>query len=383
MDLKNEKDLCAKKRILVVCTTDSMIWNFLVPHIKWLEGKGFIVECACSKTGFYFDELRKENNIILHEIPFERSPFKTANIYAYKQLSSLINEGKFDIVYCHEPVGGALGRLAGKHNGKYVIYLAHGFHFFKKAPIKHWLMYFMFEYCLAFFTDAIVTICNEDYENSQKLHVKKRYQIPGIGIDFLKYDLIDKNEKRNQLRKFLGISEDEYVLITVGELSVRKNQVAILEALNIIQNPKIKLVICGEGDQVDMLKKKICEYGLEEQVFMLGFRKDIPEILSIADCFVFPSLWEGLGLAALEAMYMNLPVIASNRQGIKDYVVNGQTGFLFEPDDYYELSECIKRLSDKDLRVEMGIKTKEVAKFYSIDNSLNALEEVYKAECIV
>lgn len=383
MDMIKKNKQINNKRILIVCTTDSMIWNFLVPHIKWLEQKGFLVECACARTGFYYDELEREKHILLHEISFERSPFRVSNFSAYKQLSRLIRDRKYDIIYCHEPVGGALGRLAGKRNKKYVLYIAHGFHFFKGAPLKHWLLYFIFEYILSYFTDAIVTICNEDFQHSKKLHIKNRYLIPGIGIDFSKYDLVDKKERRKTLRKELNIDEDAFVLITVGELSIRKNQIAILEALHILDDSSIKLIVCGEGDQLDNIKKKIKELNLEEQIILLGFRKDIPEILSVADCFVFPSLWEGLGLAGLEAMYMGLPVIGSNRQGIKDYVINDQTGYLFDPCDYNTLAEFIRKLSDENLRNVMGIKAKESAKRFSLENSISALEEIYHKEDIL
>lgn len=372
------------KKILIVCTTDSMIWNFLIPHINWLLEKGFSVECACSRTGFYFDELTQQYNMILHEIPFERNPFKFSNIAAYKALKDLIKNNNFGLIHCHEPVGGAMGRLAGKRNKKYVLYIAHGFHFFKGAPIKHWLLYYVFEYVLAFLTDCIITICREDFENSKKLHAKKHYYIPGIGVDFEKYDFSDREAIRNEIRKELHLSTDDIVLISVGELSIRKNHIAIIHALSEIEDDRVKLVICGEGDEYKTLITTVNEYNLNDRVLFLGFRRDVPRILCAGDIFVFPSLWEGLGLAGIEAMYSGLPVIGSNRQGIKDYVIENETGFLFEPGDYSELAIKIRTLvDDEELRRKMANKGRRVCLKYSVENSINELNKIYQKEGIL
>ena len=119
------------KRILIVCTTDSMIWNFLIPHINELQKCGYYVECASSKTGEFFNNLISYHNIIMNEIPFERSPYSVNNFRAYKLLCKIIKDKEFDTVFCHEPVGGAIGRLAGHKCGCRVVYMAHGFHFYK------------------------------------------------------------------------------------------------------------------------------------------------------------------------------------------------------------------------------------------------------------
>lgn len=373
-----------KKKILIVCTTDSMIWNFLIPHIFFLREKQIEVECVCSKTGFYYDELVDKYNIKLHEINFARNPIKKQNINAYKQLSNLIKINGYDVIYGHEPVGGAMARLAGKRNHKYVIYIAHGFHFFNKAPIKHWILYFSFEYILSFLTDAIVTICKEDFLHAKKLHAKRCYYIPGIGVDFSKFKIADKDYYNDRYRKEIGIKTDDIVLLSVGELSIRKNHKVIIEALAKLKDDKNKLVLCGEGNQEEKLKKICIQYGVEESVFFLGFRRDVANVLCMADIFIFPSLWEGLGLAGIEAMYNQLPVIGSNRQGIKDYVINGETGYLFEPMSVDDLVDKIDKLSKNEkLRISLGENGKNKAELYSLNNSKKALERIYIKESII
>lgn len=369
------------RRILIVCTTDSMIWNFLIPHIKELEKKNIVVECACSRTGFYFDELEQIYNIKLHEINFARKPFKIQNIGAFKKLSKLIKFKQYDVIYGHEPVGGAMARLAGKANRKKVIYASHGFHFFKHAPIKHWILYYSFEFVLSFFTDAIITICSEDYENAKKLHAKRIYKIPGIGVDFSKYDVSNRELMRKSVRKELGLTDNDIVLVSVGELSERKNHSVILKAMSCINNEHIHLILVGEGQLENYLEEKARDLSLSDRVHFLGFRRDVPSILCAADIFVFPSLWEGLGLAGIEAMYSGLPIIGSNRQGIKDYIINNKTGFLFEPTNVEQLCDSINRmLNDEKNTKEMALEGKKLIEMFSIDNSIKALNEIYEAE---
>lgn len=368
-------------KVLCVCTTDSMIWNFLVPHIRLLESLGYTVECACSRTGFYYDELVSASRLKMHEIPFERNPLRKKNIEALHELTTLIRDGNFDIVYCHEPVGGALARLAGKKNNAYIMYVAHGFHFFSGAPAKHWLLYYAAEWCLSFVTNSIVTICKEDYVRAQKLHAKNTYLIPGIGIDLHKYDLANKGIVRQQYRETFGICDKDFVIVSVGELTKRKNHLVILNAIKRIENPHVKLLLCGEGELNNDLMVAIDKLGIESQVTMLGFRRDIPNILAAGDVFVFPSLWEGLGLAGIEALYSGLPVIGSNRQGIKDYVIEGVTGYLFDPNDSIDLAAKIVKLMNSDGEVQKFVENgKKASEYYSLRNSIQAMLEIYEKE---
>lgn len=369
------------KKILLVCTTDSMIWNFLIPHIRKLEEMGFYVECVCSKTGFYFDELINKYNLKVNIVPFYRSPFKIGNIKAYSTLKSFIRKTNPDFIFCHEPVGGALARLAGKKERKKIIYLAHGFHFFKKAPLKHWILYFAFEYILSFKTDAIITICSEDYENAKKLHCKSVYCIPGIGVDFSRFCFPISSCDRIESRRNLSIDDDTYVIVSVGELSKRKNHMVILKAIKDLKDMKIVLLICGEGGEKANLMKFCLRNNIMDKVLLLGFRKDVSSVLCAADLFVFPSLWEGLGLAGIEAMYMGLPIIASNRQGIKDYVINDETGFLFEPKDYKTLrGKICFAYNNRDYMKRIGSNGHNYVKKYSLDNSISSLESIISKE---
>ena len=383
-------------KILVVCTTDSMIWQFLIPHIQQLVEHGFIVECACSRTGFYFDELTDKYGLVLHEICFKRKPFQFQNYKAYCMLCNLIKTENFNIIHCHEPVGGALGRLAGKRCKKYIMYFAHGFHFFKGAPFKNWLLYFPIEWLLAFWTDELITINKEDYTCAKKyMHARHVTYIPGIGIDLKKYSFkLHSEEDIKAERTKLGVDEDEKMLLSVGELIQRKNHVAVIYALAKLANPKIKYFICGTGELKGYLEKVARDLGVTESVKLLGYRTDISRLCDCADLFVFPSLQEGLPVALMEAIASKTPVICSNIRGNTD-LVKGKA--LFDAKNISQISDKIDEYLNRDnseevernylklKKFDMNMVMKEMKSLYSNymcagGGEVTYLERIYKLQ---
>lgn len=365
------------QKILILCTTDSMIWNFLIPHIEAMKKKKYSIECAASKTGIYFDELKYKYGIKIFEIPFTRTPISISNIKSFYLLNKLIKKQKYDIIFCHEPVGGMMGRIVGKLNKKKVIYMAHGFHFFKGAPLKHWLIYYPAEYIFSFLTDVLITINTEDYSCAKKMYAKKNYYIHGIGIQ---KKINNSFINCDDLKRKLGLKND-IILLTVGELSARKNHKIILEAMRILKKNNVKLIICGDGELKIFLQRKIKEYDLEDRVLLPGFVKNVGDYIAISDIFVFPSLWEGLSIACLEAMKKKMVIIGSNRRGIKDYVINMKTGLTFEPNNANELAEKIELvIKNKTLTNQLILNSSIEIEKYEIDNVKKELEQIYIKE---
>ena len=175
--------MLTNKKIMMIASTDNMIWQFMIPHIKHLQELGNEVECVCSKTGFWFDELKEKYGFIVHEIDFGRNPLKLKNIKAYKNLKKLQKERNFDFVYCQQPVGALMGRLFAKKFKIPCMYTAHGFHFFKGCGLANKYVYKPVEHWLSKYTDVLVTINEEDYQSALKMKAKKVYKINGIGID--------------------------------------------------------------------------------------------------------------------------------------------------------------------------------------------------------
>src|SRR5699024_2183211 len=132
----------------------------------------------------------------------------------------IIDDGKYSLIHCHSPVGGALTRLAAKKlrlKGTKVIYTAHGFHFFYGAPIKNWMIFYPLEKILSKYTDVLITINREDYRRALNFSSLQIEYVPGVGIDL---DNIKTNKKRVfEAKKALNITDQNFVLISIGELN--------------------------------------------------------------------------------------------------------------------------------------------------------------------
>ena len=367
------------KRILLTCT-DLMTIQFMVPHIRYLAENGFSVDLACSVVGDRLDDVKHAvgNVAKIHTLRLVRSPFSPTNLKGYGDLKKILEENEYDIIWTNEPVMGVMTRLAARKvrkKGTKVLYMAHGFHFFKGAPLLNWLMWAPTEIIMSRFNDILVTINWEDYNWAKKhTHTPVIKHIDGIGVDFSdRESVISREEKRAQL----GIAPDDILILSVGELQKRKNHQVIIKALAALKNDKIKYIICGQGILENYLKSLVSKNNLQNQVFFLGYRQDIPEIMSACDIFAHPSVREGLGLASLEAMASGLPLITSNVQGVPDYVENGVTGYMCAPKDVVTFTHNINTLvSDKELRLKIGTTNIDFVQKYRVEVIEPVIKEI-------
>lgn len=371
--------MLVNKKILVITTTDNMIWQFLIPHIKHMQSLGNTVECVCARTGFWCDELQEKHGFVVHEINFARNPFHPNNIKAYKQLCALQEECKFDVVYSQQPVGGLMGRLFGKKFKIPVIYTAHGFHFFKGCPIQNTIIYKTVEKWLSKYTDLLITINGEDYENAKKMKAKKVFKINGIGIDGEKLKTEEFN--KSEFRKELGLTDTDKVILTVSELNKNKNYITMLDTMKklVEKDSSYKFVSCGTGVWVDKIPAYAKELGIANNCIFLGYRKDIGKIMQISDLFFHASYREGLTLSVMEAMNFGLPCVVSNVRGNRDLIVSGEGGYIAEPEDSQSFATEIESIfNNAELKEKFSQFNKEKSKEYTVDFVKQQLEEIYK-----
>ena len=368
------------KKILIT-STELMMIQFLVPHVKYLTEQGYHVEIACSVVGGRIDDVRSALDGVvkkIHILRLERSPVNLQNFLGYQDMRKLLQENHYDIIWTNEPVMGVVTRLAAnkyRRKGTKVIYMVHGFHFYKGSGLPSWLMYCPIETIMSGCTDTLVTINWEDYHWAEKhLQVPRLEHIDGIGVDFSR---LCGAGCRDAAREALGIGPDELMILSVGELQTRKNHEVIIRAVAKLNNPKVRYMICGRGVLLENLQKLAEEFGIREQVSFLGYRKDVPQIMRAADIYAHPSKREGLGLASLEAMACGLPLVTSNVQGIPDYVENGVTGFMCSPEDVHGFTEHLRRLiEDPALRKRIAETNLRKAVRYSVDNIQPAIAEI-------
>jgi len=355
-----------KSEIFIICTTDSMILSFLVPYIKSFEKMGFRVRCVCSRTGDHFDKLEKLG-IQLEEMAFTRNPFTISNIKAYIQLRKTIRYSNAKLVFCHEPVGGVMGRLVGKRWNIPVVYMAHGFHFYHKAPLINWMIFYPIEKMMSYLTNVLITINTEDYKLAQKrMKAQKTVFLAGVGVDIKKYDSIQYD--REKKRKELGIPKNAFVLISVGELNENKNHTVILDALHESKIKNVYYLIAGVGNQDKKLMEKADAYGIDLR--LLGYRRDCAELYAASDVFCFPSYREGLSVALMEAMASGLPVIASKIRGNVD-LIDKEGGVLIDPSDIDSFKDALEGMwFNEDIRKKCGVHNKKKVMNYSIEEVL-------------
>lgn len=370
-----------QKKVLFVATVVKTHINvFHLPYLEMFKNKGFKTY-VCAKNDFE----NKEECIIpycdeYYDIPFERSPFNFKNIQAYRKLKKIIKREKFDIIHCHTPVASILTRLGAiksRNYGTKVIYTAHGFHFYKGAPLINWLLYYPIEKFCSYFTDILITINKEDYTLAiNNMKPKKIYYVPGVGIDVDKFSNIalDKEKKREEL----GISENDIMLLSVGELNKNKNHEIVLRALSRIDKKDIHYFIAGKGDLKDYLIKLAQDLNIQDRVHFLGFRNDIDEIYKVADIFCFPSFREGLSVSLMEAMAAGLPIICSNIRGNNDLIEDEVNGFLCNYDSIDNFRKSIEKLiNDSELKERFGIQNKNRVLKLDTKNIIEEIERIY------
>lgn len=365
-------------KILYLTTVSGTINSFLVPHIQMLIEAGHTVDIACQVTNELNPKL-VELGCEIYNIPFQRSPLSMKNYKAYKEVKNILSAGNYDLIHTHTPVASTISRLAAKSfpNIK-IFYTAHGFHFYKGAPIKNWVLYYSIEKYLSRFTDTIITINLEDFNRARKKFKAKNIEyIEGVGIDLLEAEnlRIDVSNKRNSL----NLVSSDFVLMSVGELNFNKNHQIVLEAIALTKNKDIKYIVCGKGKLKEQLVKYAIDLNIQKQVQFLGHRDDIYELLLIADIFVFPSLREGLPKSLMEAMAIGKPIIASNIRGNRDLIDNNIGGYLFNPYDSKELTEKINKMfNDRNKRDDMAKHNKIKINNYSLEHVLETIKEIYK-----
>lgn len=369
-----------RRKVLFVATVESHLLNFHIPYMKLLQGKDYEVHIA-TKLGNRQQEF-DEIGVIKHNVDFSRSPYSPKVFKSLEQMEKMLKEIRFSLVHVHTPVAAFVTRLACQRTNTHpVLYTAHGFHFYKGAPLKNWLLYYNMEKLAAHWTDGLITINEEDYKAAQKFKLRKNgkmFFVPGVGVDVVSLEQRIASIDRSEKRKELGLSADAAVIITVGELNANKNHIQVLEALSKLNKTNFHYLIVGNGEDEQKLQKAVNELLLRDKVSFLGFRRDVPELLTASDVFILTSRREGLPKAVMEAMAVGLPIIATDVRGNRDLVKSGENGYLVPLGNAEQTAIAIERLIDsEDLRRSMGGKSKELVKQYDLQNILKEMEKIY------
>lgn len=320
-----------KKKVLLLASVASMIDQFNMPNICLMQKLGYEVHVACN---FYqgntcsaariqkLKDTLEKMHVQWHQWDCPREAGRLlACAAAYRQIYRLLEKHEFAWLHCQSPIGGALARIAAHRRGIPVMYTAHGFHFYKGAPLKNWLLYYPVEKLLAYWTDILVTINWEDYRVAKKLlRPGIVYHQFGIGVDIQKFSctFCDREKQRRVFCKKYRIPEQAKLLLSVGELSQRKNHQIVLKALADLKNYEVYYLICGQGEKQKQLLCQARKLGVANRIRLAGFQEEVAQFYHAADIFVFPSIQEGMPVALMEAMAAGVPCVVSDIRGNRE-----------------------------------------------------------------
>ena len=278
------------KRILIVATIPDTLTAFLLPFVQYFRNIGWQVDgmaneiSDCPKCRQAFDQI--------WDIEWSRNPLDPKNfLVSVPRVQEIMDKGNYDIVHVHTPVAAFVTRYALKsYQAKgllQVFYTAHGFHFHPQGnPLKN-LVFIALEKLAGNWTNCLITINHEDTVAAKKYNLLPPENIhftPGIGLDINHYssDRIS-DEEITLIKNELQLGSTDVLLLCIAEFIPRKRHSDIINALKQLDRPDLHLALAGVGELREELEDLVCQFNLQKQVHFLGFRSDIPQLISASD----------------------------------------------------------------------------------------------------
>lgn len=355
-----------KKVLIIVESFGSGVFNFLVDLVNGID-KEFDVVIAYGvreETLPNFKDYFGKNIKFIRVENFTRSINPTKDFKALKEIRKIVKEEKPDIVHLHSSKAGILGRLAVNGNKIKMFYNPHGFSFLKKddSKLKRGIYWTIEKLTACINGKCVIVGCSQgEYKEAKKLN--KRAICINNGID------IKKLAMETDDIKLKGIDYESLKICTIGRIGYQKNP----EMFNKIAEsfPKIQFTWIGEGK----LKDKLTSTNV--QVTGWKERKDVLQILNNSDIFVLTSLWEGLPLSLLEAMYMKKICIVSNCIGNRDVIENGKNGYISDNlEDFIEnIKIVIKNKSQNNKIISNAYN--DVINKYNVERMIDEYRRIY------
>lgn len=295
---------------------------------------------------------------------------------ALVEIADYLRRHHVDLVHTHCSVPGAIGRLAARWaRVPVVVHTVHGFHFHDHSGSLRRLPFVAMERMLGRFTDVLLTQNRGDLERAERHRIGpsgRRWWI-GNGIDL---------DRFRPVRRFA--SSDIPTITCVARLEPVKGHRMLFEALRVLarRGERFRVWLVGEGPMLARYRREVQRLGIEDGISFLGYRNDIPDLLARTDIAVLTSEKEGLPRAALEAMAMEVPVVATRVTGTQEVVRHGETGLTVEPGDVEGLAAALSFLaSDQELRIRMGRAGRRVAiEEYDERAVVDSLMRIYRAQ---
>ena len=288
-------------------------------------------------------------------------------------LAQYLRQHNFDIVHTHSTEAGIIGRSAAAVAGvPHIVHTVHGVPFAAdRNPVLNRFV-LACERQAARYTDRIVTnadIIAEDYL-TREIGSPNQYTTIYSGVE------LDAFRDASPANDLPGTRPR---VVMIGRLAEGKGHRVLLDAAESVCDGDVSICLVGDGPLYDSLDGEIEERGLAEDVFLTGFRDDIPRVLAASDVLVLPSYREGTPRVITEAMASGLPVVATDIAGIPEQVADGESGYLIPTGDSMALAGRLEELlRDSALRERMGARGLERAEAFSVESMLKKIDRLYQ-----
>jgi len=354
------------KKVLHVACIDRTIHNFRLDLLNSLKKMGFETHVVCTPTIDKFVENIKQQGHKFHVENISRN-VKISNLYrSIKAVKSIMKKENIDFVHTHTPIGGAIGRIAASQlDIAKVFHTTGGWYFHENMPKWKQQIFINTEKWLAKKTDVIFSVNHEDIHTAKKLNLTPRDKIVysgPAGVDLSVFKEISPDIKQEKSKE-LGIQKEDLVIGLVARLVWEKGFKEFIDTIFLVKknmNSNLKIIIAGKGPQENEIKEYSKSKGLENIINFLGYRTDIPELMSLFDLYLFSSYREGVPISVLESMASRLPVVAFDIRGCREAIIHNETGYIIPFKDSKKMSQAvIELLNDKEKRISFGIKGRE------------------------
>jgi glycosyltransferase involved in cell wall biosynthesis len=345
------------------------------------DRRRYEVHLACNPDGQWVDRAREAVDVFHPLASLQTPPHPIKDLRTLWDMIRLLRRERFDVVHTHTAKAGFLGRLAcWICRVPVVVHTYHAFPFHDyMSRGKNWLFRGM-ERLVRPMTSFIFTLSDLDRDKGQKLGILDRQHSATAytGIDFAK---LDAAAPRETTREKLGIAPDCPVVLQVGRMEAQKAPQLLVEAFAQVvrEHPRALLLFAGDGELRPQVEAAIRAHDLGENVRILGFRKDIPDLLEAADIFAFSSLWEAMGRAMVEAMLVGRAVVVPAIYGIPEIVRHRKTGWLYEVGNVTKLAQGISHLlAHPDERAKLGCEARRLTRsLFDLERMVTKIEATY------
>lgn len=364
------------KKILFTANTLRHLYLCHIPYLKYFKDIGYEVHTASD------DDSILDGVDCSFKLSITRSPYNLSNIKAIFELKKILKENRYDIIHTNTPMGAVVTRIAlilAKVKETKLIYMAHGFHFFKGCPIINYILYYPVEKILSKYTDMLVTINEEDYRFAMKHFKTSVRYIPGVGFNENKFKGVLNNHNQMELRKSLGLDKNDYVISYVAEISKRKRHNYLVKTISKMNITNEKFLFIGDDSKVRGISKLIKKYNLSDVVKIIGFSDRVSDYLDISDLVVSVSKQEGLPLNIMEAMYKEKTIIVTDCRGNRDLIKNNVNGLVIDMNRHKDLIDAIEYCkNNKDIIKKYNVVNRDIISNYSIREVFPKMKQIYQ-----